>query len=356
MSDFTSQLATYQKLIDDDIRAYVTGVQSRTAESYGENSAFVADAFNELLQRGGKRIRGILTLVGYEMCGGRDLPTALAAARAIEMMHAYMLIIDDIQDRAERRRGGPSIHKLLEAKHIEQKWDGDAAHTGLSLSLNAALLGLHGAEIVLSNLEVSEELRIKALNIMNHTMIVTAHGQTNDIVNEIDGDASIEDIEQVMQWKTAHYTFLNPIHMGMVLTGAGCEDTNAITQYAVHVGKAFQITDDLLIASSESGKDGKDDIKEGKRTLLTVHALKNAEPDARKFLEKCLGNPDLTDDDFEQCKQILISTGSVEFAQKQATDHITAGLASLYEHADRWEKESVVFLEDLANYIATRSV
>jgi geranylgeranyl diphosphate synthase type I len=355
--NFQTKLAEYKALIDADIEQSAQAYSASTLERYGEHAETVSKAYSKILKRGGKRIRGALTLVGYEMCGGKDQAIALQAARAIEMMHAYMLVIDDIQDRADLRRGGPSAHRLLEAESRSRKWGGDPAHTGVSLALNAALIGSHGAEMLLANLDIDPELKIKALMIMNHTILVTVHGQTHDIINQVEGKATLEDIENVMQWKTAHYTFLNPIHMGMVLAGAGCEDTNGITDYAINAGKAFQISDDLLVVSDgeESGKLAIDDIREGKQTLLTVHALKHASKQDAEHLKKCLGNQDLTDADFRRCQKIFASSGAVEYARGAAGQYVEAALESLHQHAGRWDDPSVAFLEELAKYVAAGS-
>lgn len=355
--DFKSTLALYKKLIDEDIKQYCDQVDQRTLDVYGEKSALVSHAYSDLLQRDSKRVRGVLVLVGHEMCGGKNTAAALQAARAVEMMHAYMLIVDDIQDRAEVRRGLPSVHKILENTHIEQNWSGEAAHTGISLALNAALLGSHGAGVILANLEIDPELRVKVLSIMNHTMVVTAHGQSHDIINEINSDVTADDIEKVMQWKTAHYSILNPIHMGMVIAGAGCEDTNAITEYALNLGKAFQITDDLLVLDNKgvSGKNGIDDIREGKQTLLTVFAAARAAKNDLSHLNKCLGNPNLTEADFTRCQEIIINCGAADYARAAASDYIKNALTALDKHKDRWNKDSVDFLNGLAEYILRRT-
>lgn len=357
-TDFKSMLSSYKQLIDSDISHYGDKLAQQTLLNYGEPSELVVNVFIDLLNRDSKRLRGTLTLVGYEMCGGTNRAMILQAARAVEMMHAYILIIDDIQDRSALRRGGPSAHKLLESSHAANKWNGDAAHNGISLALNSALLGLHSAEMLLANLDIEQDLRIKIINIMNHTMAVTAHGQTHDIVNEIKpGDVSLEDIENVLQWKTAHYSVLNPIHIGMVLAGAPCEDTNTITEYALHAGKAFQITDDLFVVSSktENGKTNSDDIREGKQTLLTVYALRNASVADQAFLRSCLGKQELTEEDFQRCKNILISSGAKAYAEKTAVEHVSKAQLSLKQHASRWAPEPVEFLDSLAQYLITRS-
>jgi geranylgeranyl diphosphate synthase, type I len=219
------------------------------------------------------------------------------------------------------------------------------------------MLGAHGAELVLSNLDVDPELRIKALNIMNHTIMVTAHGQTHDIVNEITTHKiPLHELDKVMQWKTAHYSILNPIHMGMVLAGAPCEDTNAITEYALNIGKAYQITDDLLLISDEdSGKNAIDDIKEGKQTILTLYADHHASEPSREFIRSCLGNPDVGQEDFSRFKKILHESGAVVYAEKAAEHHIEVARKSLREHSKRWNATSVIFLDELAKYLLKRT-
>ncbi len=351
---FKQQLNEYKQLIDDDIAEYCAEVAGQTKQTYGTPSLLVSDTFSDILQRDCKRLRGTLAMVGYEMCGGTNQTMIIHAARAVEMIHAYILIIDDIQDRGALRRGGPSAHKLLESAHVLEKWKGEPVHNGMSLAINAALLGLHRAEMLLANLDVSDELRVKAINIMNHTMAVTVHGQTHDIINEITSEkVTVSEIENVLQWKTAHYSFLNPIHMGMVLAGAPCEDTNAIIEYALHTGKAFQIIDDLKVLSQtgESGKTASDDIREGKQTLLTEYALRHATPDNAAFLASCLGNQALCEDEFQRCKDILIGSGAIVNAKKAAANHIDAARGSLKQYAKRWTPETVQFLDDLAQYL-----
>lgn len=347
--DFKQKLADYKRLIDDDIDQYARGLNKQVAGTYGANSELVAQTYIDILQRGGKRIRGALTLVGYEMCGGKNQEMIIQAARAIEMMHAYLLIIDDIQDRSDVRRGGPSAHKLLKTAVEKKGWQEDEDHTGMALALNAALLGSHNASLVLGMLDAPLELRNKALNIMNHTVNVTLHGQTNDIVNAINPDATTKDIENVLQWKTAHYTFLNPIHMGMVLAGAGCEDTNAITEYALNAGRAFQLADDLLVINPDPSKNAIDDIREGKRTLLVQYALEHTSLNDKKFLMKCLGSNNLTEAEFKLCQSILTESGAVAHVRQRLAEYIENAVVSLDEYADRWNDSSVEFLRGVAN-------
>lgn len=354
---FQPELIRRKQLIDADIEEYCTNLETSTQNNFGSEAKAVDSTYLEILKRGGKRLRGVLTMIGFEMCGGQDQAIALQTARVVEMTHAYMLLVDDIQDRSDMRRGGPSAHKLLEQHSKDKKWRGDAAHTGISLALNAALWGNHAAQMVLSNMDADQEQKLKALTILNHSMMVTAQGQTYDIINELRDGVTVDDVEKVMQWKTAHYSILNPIHMGMVMAGAGCEDTNGITEFAINAGKAFQATDDLLVVtgSKDSGKLPMDDIREGKITLLSVYALQNAEPVDQKFLRSCLGKQDLAEAEFRKCLEIFENSGAVDFARQKAQQYINQARKSLDEHADRWKPESVEFLRGVSEYILART-
>lgn len=354
---FKDKLANYKQLIDDDIADYAKKVQKSTLANYGEHSLAVANAYLDILGRGGKRVRGALVTAGYEMSGGKNQHMILQAARAIEMLHAYILIIDDIQDRSPTRRGGPSAHKLLADYHLSHKLAGDPEHFGISMALNAALGGVHAAQIILANLPTNEEDRIKVFNIVNLTMVVTAQGQVGDIMNEVSVTVDANRIEQVLEWKTARYSFINPLHVGMVLAGADCHATDGITAYASHTGKAFQITDDILGTfgnESDSGKSPLDDTREGKRTVLTAYALEQAAANDKRFLLSMLGNPRLTTVEFEKCKKIITESGALAYAQKQAEQHVAKALAALDKEKTLWTNEGVTFLRGLAQFLLIR--
>jgi geranylgeranyl diphosphate synthase, type I len=352
------RLAAYKVAIDADIAGYAEYVKTSTRQQYGRYPAELeVDIFLDVLARGGKRIRGALVIAGYEMCGGQDQAMIVQAARAIEMLHAYILIIDDIQDRSSLRRGRPTAHEMIAAYHRRHKLKGDSAHAGVSIALNAALAGGHAAQTVLANLNAEPELRLKALSITNRTMMITAHGQTLDIMNELVKTPTEADITRVLEWKTALYTIINPLHVGMVLAGAGCRETDAITPFGNHAGIAFQITDDILgIFGSEKdlGKMPGDDIREGKGTLLTLYALKQATAKDRAFLRRCLGDPGLTAAEFKECQRIIETSGALAHTRKQALAETSAALDALMATQELWKPEGAAFLRDLTLALQNR--
>ncbi len=357
-SQALTKLAAYKKAIDADIEVYAEHVRETTRKLYGPTIVEAeTEVFLDILSRGGKRLRGALVMAGYEMCGGKDRKMIVQAARAIEMLHAYMLIIDDIQDRSSLRRGKPSAHKMVEAYHHKRKLKGDAAHTGISLALMAGMAGAHAAQAILANLDADPLLRLKALSITNRTMGITAHGQTLDILNELVDAPQPEDIERVLEWKTALYTVINPLHVGMVLAGVECEVTTAITPYGQHVGRAFQITDDILgIYGNEKdlGKTPGDDIREGKGTLLVEYALTHGKAADKASLRRCLGNPKLTNEEFEGCRRIIKDSGALVHAQKIAAAELEKAIASLDAVKNMWSQEGTDFLKGIAHALQNR--
>ena len=356
---FKSQLIEYKKIIDKDITKYSKEIQISVLKNYGANSRLAVDAFLNILDRGGKRIRGALTLVGYEMMGGANQQMIIQAARAIEMIHAYILIMDDIQDNSAVRRGGPTAHISLADYHSKNYLSGDPEHFGVSLALNAMAVGNHSAQTIVANLDVLAEHKLKAMSILNYALATTIHGQTNDIMNEVTSEVSALDIENVLEWKTAHYTFLNPLTFGMVLAGADCSATDSVREYCLQAGRSFQITDDILgIFGSEQtlGKSPFDDIKEGKRTILTLHALNHSEKADKNFLIQMLGNKSITQTEFNRCKDIIIDSGALSFAQKEAKESTEKAIRSLRVNKSNWPSNTKVFLVGLAESLINREV
>jgi len=353
-----SRLATYKRRIDDDIAQYAKSVRANTQKQYGEHATLEVDAFLDMLSRGGKRIRGALVMAGYEMSGGTDEAMILHTARAVEMMHAYVLIVDDIQDRAILRRGKPATYRYFAEYHRKNHLKGDAEHTGISLALNAAMAGAHAAEIILANLPAEPQLRLNVLSIMNRTMMITYHGQMTDIINSLVETPSVADIDRVLEWKTALYSFINPLHVGMVLAGADCHYTDAITPFALHLGRAFQITDDIIGIFGEEEKAGKspmDDIREGKATVLSAYAVAHARGGNKLFLKACLSKADLTANEFDRCKAIVVETGALQYAQEKAAAEVAQAVTELRAVAHNWPAESVDFLRGLAQQVQNRT-
>lgn len=354
---FLSQLEKYRAVIDKRIDVYAKDFETDTSEQFGEIPLIVTHTFTDYLGRGGKRIRGALTMVGYELFGGEDKEMILEAALAIEILQAYILMMDDIQDRSDIRRAGLTAHIMLRDYHEKNHLRGDALHFGESMAMNAFLIGCHSALDIISGLNAKPERVLMALRNIHRCYVTTAYGQTMDIYNEVSDTVNEADVTNVLTWKTAYYTFVNPMQLGAILAGASQKDLDNIYNFAIPAGRAFQITDDILgIFGSEfeSGKSPLDDIKEGKRTILTVKALELAPQADSYYLLQCLGKHDLTTSEFKQCQKIISTCGALEYARNLATASVDEARQALANAPTNWNKKSVDFLQDLVGFLLDR--
>jgi geranylgeranyl pyrophosphate synthase len=353
-----SKLAEYKGLIDADISAYSERLMRQWTKDYGVYSRDSMHEYVSLLSRGGKRLRGALVMAAYEMHGGSDRQLSVAAARIIEMIHTYVLIIDDIADHSSLRRGGPAVHIALEQYHREHKLHGDSVHFGTGIAMHTALAGAHLALSELGKLPIDDTTKLEAMNNLNDHMVVTINGQFNDIFNEALQDIDEADVRKVLTWKTAYYSFLNPLQFGAILAGANATELDALTDYSINAGLSFQIVDDILGTfgdTSRSGKSAHEDIREGKITILVSRALARATPEQKRFLLAALGNQDLSVDDYNECKVIIEETGALDYARELAKSYAAKAVSALDTAPPSWSGEHVEFLRALATYITTRS-
>lgn len=354
---FKKNLDRYKKLIDADLEEYSKELTSATHEQFGDYSGQAMEVFCDVLSRGGKRIRGALTMLAYEMYGGTDQGVAIRAARIMEIVQTYLLVVDDVYDRSQTRRGKPSAHVMFEQKHKKNHWKDDSHHFGETIAFNCGLIGNHIAMTEVAKLPVNSEIAVRALLLLNTNLQITGEGQANDVFNEVVETVSKEQVDNVLIWKTAYYTFVNPLQFGAVLAGVENGELDRIREFSLAAGRVFQITDDILGTFGnefESGKSPMDDLREGKRTLLTIHALQHAAREDGYYLKLMMGNRDLTMSDFNRCKEIISSAGSLEYAKSEA--HISADHAMSLAHIAWGEKNphQAAFLIGLIEYLLTR--
>lgn len=348
-------MSGYKRLIDADIEAYCHELLAVTGEQFGNFSRESLSAYTAILGRGGKRIRGTLTMHAYYTLGGEDADVALRAARAVEMLQAYVLIVDDVMDRSPTRRGGPTAHMMLKELHETRRLRDDSLHFGESIATNAALYGAHAALLEIGKLPVSADVRIRALNTLNTLLMATAHGEINDVYNQVAPDITEASVENVLIWKTAYYTFTNPLQFGAILAEADDATLDVLRDYSVHAGRAFQISDDILgvfAREDESGKSPLDDIREGKQTLLTTRALDAATTEEVVFLRRCLGNPDLTPQDLVRCQQIICDHGVLDAVRTEAAHSAAEAIAILRNSS--LPTRLIQFLANLVQYVVER--
>ena len=229
--------------------------------SLGDIPSPLWEAMSYSLQGGGKRIRPVLLLASCDMAGG-NLSAALPFACALEMIHTYSLIHDDLpaMDNDDLRRGQPTCHKAFGENIAILAGDG---------LLNAAAELMAGSSVKMGDLRGCRALEI----IMRHAGVTgMIAGQSEDVTSE--GQPPNEDtVRYIHERKTADLLEA-AIEAGLALAGAQEKEINAGREYALHLGMAFQMTDDLLDVTGDEDKLGKSVGKDQEQNKMTWIALR----------------------------------------------------------------------------------
>lgn len=343
------------KAINTDLEQFARG----WVNEYDEVAREPIEAFCDVLLRGGKRLRGVLTMQSYYASGGTDPRVAIGAARVAELGQTYLLLVDDIQDKSDIRRGGPSAQHLLGRQSVRASAShGDIQHLGVSQAMNAALAGMHRADSELMNLPASDDALLRAARQMHAHAETTAAGQIKDIYNQAsDTIPSIEDIEDVLTKKTSYYTFVVPLELGAILAGKEKLDP-ALFDFAVSIGCAYQIADDLIGAfgdEKQSGKSNNDDIREGKMTLISRHAWAHADDTQQLVLKHILGNPNATDSECNAVREIMVQTGAQRYCEERLVHYRDEAVAALTTTSADNDPRFIDFLGQVITYASKRA-
>lgn len=315
------------------------------------------ECYLSVLEGGGKRIRGALTLCGYEMHGGTDTHLISLVAGVIEGLHAYMLVIDDVADHALTRRGKPTAHKQMEAFLAAQHATGNYQQTATDMAISGALTGQHKAQVIIAKLQIEAARKQRVIEIINNRLIRTGLGQILDMASTTGIPLDTDIIKSIALSKTAFYTFQMPLEVGAVLAGAPDASITLLKQYALHAGFAFQMQDDIMGVFGDEqkmGKSAKSDIIEGKQTLLLAYAIEAASKTQRAELRQALGNPDITEAQFKRCQDIIVSTGALNKIGVRANDQVALAHEVLDKAPTDWPTKNVDYLRQLASFAADR--
>lgn len=289
---------------------------------------------------GGKCVRGILTILGYQLAGGKELERILPAAVAVELLHNALLIHDDYIDDDKVRRGKPTVHEIYKRRKGE--------HYGASMAVVVADTAIFLANKLLAELNFSKNRVVKATAELNRFLVNTCFGELMDIDFDYKQKISWNDILKVRTYKTAHYTFVMPLVVGATLGGADRKLIKCLVEYGEPVGLAFQLRDDVLGVfgnTAQTGKSNDSDIRKGKKTLLFFRSLEYTKGADKKFLGKYYGSSELDSGKIEKIRKIIKESGALDYSEKMAE--------KLIEESKR--KIQSETLKSLADYVISRN-
>jgi geranylgeranyl diphosphate synthase type I len=306
------------------IEAALAEAATALRSSGGHAAAQASHHWASLLLRPGKRIRPYLCVVGYELAESRrraERPSGLLQfAAALEILHAFLLVHDDIADRAETRRSEPSLHVLLRPPAQPRLTEGDRQRLGNDLAVIAGdLLYTFAMERMIAAPGLPSMLTVPAMQEVLSVCRATAEGQFNDVAasGRRLSECSPEESFEICRLKTARYTFEAPLVAGARLADARPEKLAALRAFSHAAGIAFQLEDDLIALFSDDaaeGKPGLADLREGKKTWPLLVAFQRASTEDRQWLEELFVRHSANDRDLARVRTLLRQTGAFDAA------------------------------------------
>jgi geranylgeranyl diphosphate synthase type I len=270
----------------------------------------------------GKRLRANIALLTCEAFGKR-YADAVWAAVAIELVHNFSLVFDDVQDRDELRRGRPSVWKL---------WGASQA-----INSGAALEALVTRSVVdLLPPRHVDRLR-PALALLSEAMLSLCRGQVIDLQFEQRVDVSIEEYMEMVELKTASL-FECGARLGGLAAGVGESSLERAGQFGRHLGIAFQVIDDIngiWGSTAQTGKAMGSDLKNGKKTLPTLVALKHGAAGNRRVLRSLLTHARFTAAELETARVIIGQSNAEAVCRRQAAEHLAEARLQLFGMTER---------------------
>ncbi|MEA2716144.1 MAG: geranylgeranyl diphosphate synthase, type [Actinomycetota bacterium] len=306
------------------------------------------EALRELVLAGGKRLRPAFCHWAFVGAGGDPTDRLVVdAGAALELLHTFALIHDDIMDGSPTRRSMDTIHVQFEARHALDGWRGESRRFGEGVGILAGDLAFVYADRMLAGapraaLDVFTELRIE-VNV----------GQYLDLVGTARGRVAEDAARRICRFKSGKYTIERPLHLGAALAGRMPELGGVLSAYGLPLGEAFQLRDDLLGVFGDTTLTGKpvgEDLREGKPTVLYALAAE-AIGGPGTALDR-YGAADLTDDDIVALQEVLVDAGAVEQLEARIDGLVASALVAL--DRARLSQEASAALSELALYVAGR--
>ena len=306
-------------------------------------------ALRELVLAGGKRLRPAFCHWAYVGAGGAARDEAVVdAGAALELLHTFALVHDDVMDGSATRRGTDTIHVLFEAEHAVEGWRGEARRFGEGVAILVGDLAFVYADRLLARAPaaahaVFDELRIE-VNV----------GQYLDLLGTAQGRVDETRARRISRFKSGKYTVERPLHLGAALAGRLDDLAAPLSAFGLPLGEAFQLRDDLLGVFGDGAVTGKpvgEDLREGKPTLLFAIAAERASGADAAVLARH-GTPDLDEDGVAALQDVLLGTGAVD-AVEQAIDQLVAEAVEAMDAAPLAEPARQALVE-LAYFVAGR--
>lgn len=326
----------------DNIEKFKEKIDVQIKEIFSEKNEYLSNIIEEFILRGGKKLRAYLCFVCYKAVGGKDENLAIKISCIPEIIHNGSLIIDDIEDKSELRRGKPCSYKMY----------------GISLSVNAGNYMYFLPFKILREIKQKNKTLVKAYEMLIKNMAEIHKGQALDIGWEENKkmDILIEDYLKMVTYKTGSMTRVSA-ELGSLFGGGTKKQVKILAEFGETIGMAFQIQDDILNLVGDVNKYGKEiggDITEGKRTLMVIHALKRANEYDKKLITETLNKHTKDESEINKAIEVIKKYKSIEYANKFAKNIIEKAKKKIIKNIPEGEYKEK--LKEIADYVINRDL
>jgi geranylgeranyl diphosphate synthase type II len=280
-----------------------------------------------LLESGGKRIRPFLVLASAKAAGG-SFKQVYNAALAVELLHNFTLVHDDIMDNSDVRRGRPTLH--------------------IKYDQNTAILA-GDIFVTLSYESILKDCKANAVNILKtftQGIIEVCEGQSLDKEFELRDDVTITEYKEMIYKKTAALAVMC-CSIGAQIAGAEYKHVKAAEMFGKYLGLAFQIQDDLLDIIGEEDKFGKkigSDLVEGKKTFLFLKAFEKSKGNDKELLLRIIKNKGIKFSDVDKYKEIYYRNNVIEDAKNEIIRYTKLALKNAESLPDYEGRQLMIWL------------
>ncbi|MFD9301984.1 polyprenyl synthetase family protein [Streptomyces sp. NPDC060048] len=303
------------------------------------------ELLRELSTRGGKRLRVVLLHEAARLVTTDEPPGLAEAGLSLELLQTHGLVHDDIIDDAPLRRGGPSTYYAY-----RQDLPGDLP-AALGLAVLAGDLAAFLSMQVLLEADVPAELRLALLAVQTRTAAETVVGQVADLERDTLADPGGEFLHEVTDFKSARYSVLAPLTMGLLAAGEDpAPHRERLHRYARLVGIGEQMRDDYLDLFHEAGQVGKStgaDIRSGRRTYAVNAVLARAGAADAALVEAALGDRACPDSTIARIQRIARDAGADRWLRSEIRRYAEAAAAEAASWAPYWRPDAVDFFRSL---------
>ena len=301
--------------------------------------------------RGGKRLRPQMVHWGWVAAGAplERWSDVVDLGAALELLHLFALVHDDVMDGSLMRRGEPSVHALAADRHRDAQGRGDASRFGEHVAILVGDLVHAEADQLVAALPAP----IRA--VWRTMMVELVLGQCRDLTGAALGRRDLQQGLEVARLKSGSYTVQRPLQMGAMLGSASDALVQCLLQYGWHVGEAFGLRDDVLGTwgdPRQTGKSAQDDLETGKPTVLLALAQQRLD-DRHGALLALTGSGRLAGAELDQLRTAMDGCGIRDQVEQLITDEVHAARAVL--DPDIVSREAVDGLRTLADQIAWRN-